>query len=54
NGQKVHDNATIEGLTGGALDADEAAPGPVMIQGDHGKVYFRKLIVTPILGSGPK
>lgn len=48
NGQKVHDNATIQAITGGALDADETAPGPIMIQGDHGKVSFRKLIVTPI------
>lgn len=48
NGQRVHDNATIQAITGGALDADESAPGPIMIQGDHGKVSFRKLIVTPI------
>jgi hypothetical protein len=48
NGQRVHDNATIQAITGGALDADETAPGPIMIQGDHGKVSFRKLVVTPI------
>lgn len=48
NGQRVHDNATIQAITGGALDADESAPGPIMIQGDHGKVSFRKLVVTPI------
>src|SRR5687767_9252295 len=33
NGQKVHDNAQVQAITGGALDADEAAPGPLMIQG---------------------
>ncbi len=48
NGQKVHDNQEIEGLTGGALDSDEAQPGPIMLQGDHGKVWFRKVTVTPI------
>jgi hypothetical protein len=48
NGQKVHDNAEVLAITGGALDADEAAPGPIMIQGDHAKVWFRKLVVTPI------
>ena len=48
NGQKVHDNAEIQAITGGALDADEAAPGPIMIQGDHAKVWFRKIVVTPI------
>jgi hypothetical protein len=49
NGQKVHDNAVIEGITGGALDANELEPGPIMLQGDHGKVAFRKVVVTPIV-----
>jgi len=48
NGQKVHDNAEIEGITGGALDADELAPGPILLQGDHTKVWLRKVTVTPI------
>lgn len=48
NGQKVHDNQIIDGLTGGALDANEDQPGPIMLQGDHGKVWFRKVTVTPI------
>ena len=52
NGQKVQDNAVIEGITGGALDANESAPGPIMLQGDHGKVMFRKVIVTPITKAG--
>ena len=48
NGQKVHDNAEIQAITGGALDADEMAPGPILIQGDHTKVWFKKITVTPI------
>ena len=48
NGQQVHDNTVVEAITGGALDADEQAPGPIMIQGDHGRVWIRKLIITPI------
>ena len=48
NGQTVHDNARIAGITGGALDAKETEPGPIMIQGDHEKVWFRKVVVTPI------
>ena len=48
NGVTVHDNARIAGITGGALDARETEPGPVMIQGDHEKVWFRKVVVTPI------
>jgi hypothetical protein len=49
NGQVVHDNIVIDGITGGALDAREGEPGPIMIQGDHEKVYFRKVVVTPII-----
>lgn len=49
NGQKVHDNIVIDGITGGALDSNEAESGPIMIQGDHEKVYYRKVVVTPIL-----
>jgi hypothetical protein len=52
NGQKVQDNAVIEGITGGALDANETEPGPIMLQGDHGKVSFRKVVVTPITKAG--
>ncbi len=48
NGKTVHNNARIEGITGGALDAKETEPGPIMIQGDHEKVWFRKVTVTPI------
>ena len=53
NGQKVHDNSRIAGVTGGALDAKETEPGPIMIQGDHEIVWFRKVVVTPIT-STPK
>ncbi len=49
NGKKVHDNIVIEGITGGALDSNEGEPGPIMIQGDHEKVWFRRVVVTPIL-----
>jgi hypothetical protein len=34
-------------VTGGALDSREAEPGPLLLQGDHGPVDFRNLIVTP-------
>lgn len=48
NGQKVHDNTPIQAITGGALDANEASPGPILIQGDHNKVWYRRIVVTPI------
>jgi hypothetical protein len=54
NGQKVQDNVTLEAITGGALDANETEPGPIMIQGDHQKVTFRKVTVTPIVGARNK
>ena len=51
NGKTVHDNTRIPGITGGALDARETQAGPIMIQGDHGQVWFRKVVVTPIGGA---
>ena len=49
NGETVIDRQTIPGTTGGALDNDEAAPGPLMIQGDHGRVEFRAVTLTPAI-----
>ena len=48
NGKTVISNQNIDGMTGGALDNNEAEPGPIMIQGDHGPVEFRALELTPI------
>jgi hypothetical protein len=47
NGTTVIDNEVIPGITGGALDSHEGQPGPLMLQGDHGKVEFREISVTP-------
>ena len=49
NGTRIHDNAAIEGITGGALDNDELAPGPIMIQGDHTLASFRQIVITSIV-----
>ena len=46
NGERVIDRQTIPGITGGALDNQEGEPGPLMIQGDHGPVEFRKIEIT--------
>jgi Domain of Unknown Function (DUF1080) len=48
NGKTIIDNEQIPGITGGALDSDEGAAGPIMLQGDHGKLAFRNVIITPI------
>jgi hypothetical protein len=47
NGTTIADSEIVPGITGGALDSDEGAPGPLMLQGDHGKVAFRKITLTP-------
>ncbi len=49
NGQTIIENETIPGITGGALDSNEAAPGPLMLQGDHTKILYRKVEITPAL-----
>ena len=38
----------VEGLTAIANNADEAEPGPIILQGDHGPVEFRKIVLTPL------
>jgi len=47
NGETVIDRQEMPGITGGALDSNEGAPGPIMLQGDHGKVWFRNVVLTP-------
>jgi len=47
NGEPIIERQAIPGITGGALDSAEEKPGPILIQGDHGKVEFRKLALTP-------
>ena len=47
NGKTIIDNEVIPGITGGALDSEEGVAGPIMLQGDHGKIAFRNIVVTP-------
>jgi len=49
NGKKIHDNVEIPGITGGALDSNEAEPGPIFFQGDHdpGMRYRNITIALP-------
>jgi hypothetical protein len=46
NGKTVICNQEIPGITGGALDSKEGEPGPLLIQGDHGPVEFRNIVLT--------
>jgi hypothetical protein len=47
NGTTIINGQDIPGITGGALTCDEAAPGPLMLQGDHGPIEYRNIILTP-------
>ncbi len=47
NGKTVICNQSIPGITGGALDSHEGEPGPILIQGDHGPIDFRNILITP-------
>ncbi|MEA2705974.1 MAG: hypothetical protein QOH22_762 [Gemmatimonadaceae bacterium] len=47
NGKQVICNQEIPGITGGALDSNEGAPGPLFLQGDHGPVEYRNIVITP-------
>ena len=49
NGIKIIDNKPVYGPTGGAMSSDVFAPGPIYLQGDHGKVAYRNIVLTPIL-----
>jgi Domain of Unknown Function (DUF1080) len=47
NGKMVICDQIIPGITGGAMDSNEGEPGPIMIQGDHGPIDFRNILITP-------
>jgi hypothetical protein len=47
NGRTIICNREIPGITGGALDSNEGAPGPIMLQGDHGPVEYRNIVIRP-------
>lgn len=47
NGTTVISKQAIPGITGGALDSDEGAPGPLMLQGDHTAIEYRNITITP-------
>ena len=48
NGEKVIDNAEIDGVTGAALDNKVTEPGPLLLQGDHGKVTYKNIKIRPL------
>jgi hypothetical protein len=47
NGKEIICKQLIPGITGGALDSNEGEAGPIMLQGDHGPVEYRNIVITP-------
>lgn len=48
NGKPIIIRQPIEGLTAIAFSPFEAEPGAIELQGDHGPVEFRNLVLTPL------
>jgi hypothetical protein len=52
NGVTLYEKGVIDGLTGIAYDPNEAKPGSIELQGDHGPVEFRNIVLTPLTQKG--
>ena len=48
NGQLIHLDVEVTGPTRAAALNDEKPTGPLMLQGDHGPVAFRKIVLKPV------
>ena len=46
NGKTIIFKNEIPGITGGAIDSNEAEAGPIMFQGDHGPIEFRNVMIA--------
>jgi hypothetical protein len=49
NDVTIIDNEPLLGCTGGALWSDETRPGPLYLQGDHGPIQFRNIVLRPVV-----
>ena len=53
NGQKVHDNSTLEAITTNAVDPNELEPGTDSDWWETtAKIWYRKVTITPIVDTG--
>jgi sugar phosphate isomerase/epimerase len=53
NGVVIHENQELTGPTRAALFPDEKPTGPLMLQGDHGPVAYRNILVRPLAAAVP-
>ena len=49
NGTTIIDDVPITGVTGGAIDADVDAAGPIYLQGDHSDADYKNMILRPAI-----
>lgn len=49
NGVRIIDNAPLVGVTGGAIDSNLHAAGPIYLQGDHSDADYKNMILRPAL-----
>jgi hypothetical protein len=48
NGVEIQHEVQIDHATGGELDQNLSEPGPIMLQGDHGAVAFRNILIKTL------
>jgi hypothetical protein len=48
NGEKVHNDVECNRPTGGEIDRNVNEPGPILLQGDHGPVWFRNIRIKEL------
>lgn len=48
NGVTIHENVQLSGPTRASTYNDEKALGPLMLQGDHGPVAYRNIVMRPL------
>jgi len=48
NGTLIHENLELKGPTRAGIGSDERATGPLMLQGDHGPVAYRKVWIAEL------
>ncbi|MCE7066214.1 family 16 glycoside hydrolase [Dyadobacter sp. CY326] len=46
NGVTIHENVEVSGPTRGALTGEDVAMGPIRIQGDHGSLAIKNIIIN--------
>jgi len=49
NGVTIIENAPVVGVTGGAIDANLFAAGPIYLQGDHSDADYKNMILRPAM-----